>query len=607
MSTKVSNNDNTSVNYSNSQSNGYQNNNPKPTYTVKKGDTLSQIAKRIGQDIPTIMKNNPNIQNPNKIFVGEKINLGSPTQGGNYTVKKGDTLTEIAKANKTSVGEIIRANPREISNKNLIYPGQKLNIPKPLPKIEDQTKPTPRPLPKVETQTKPTPKPLPKVETTKPTPKPLPKVEVPKTPTPTNPVVNKDVTLSPNIKLKNSNIQLSPLTKERMSKIADEYNRLTGKKLTITDGNRTPKDQAERIYDKIREGKADGLYKNKKLLAEIKTAYNAGVSKGESREQVTNRMAKVIQEQKNRGEYISKHLVGEGADVRINDMTAADRKAFQQAVDKVGGAKILNEGDHYHIEIIGKSNPTPVTPTPTTTIEQPKVTAPTTVTTNGNLKVANINIDEFMDPKKGSNAPFSILIGAAEGNRTPNGGKTQNYYGHKDPGDKLWNIGSFSRANARFPGQKTANSPEEADVMHLQSLQIEKTRYVNAMKSVGLDPNNALLASTYFDAANQSVRAAHKMLEPQNLRLLAQNGTSIESMKQWRYTGYINPETGQRWLNDKGKPVGGGLADIANDSALKKYGRKATEAEIQALIRRDQDRRMNEMIKTMEEMRLLSK
>ncbi|MBA3693086.1 MAG: LysM peptidoglycan-binding domain-containing protein [Acidobacteria bacterium] len=46
-----------------------------------------------------------------------------------YTVKLGDTLSEIAKA-KHTIGDIMRANPKQIGNRNLIYPGQKLIIPK---------------------------------------------------------------------------------------------------------------------------------------------------------------------------------------------------------------------------------------------------------------------------------------------------------------------------------------------------------------------------------------------------------------------------------------------------------------------------------------------
>lgn len=45
-----------------------------------------------------------------------------------HTVASGDTMWKIAVKYKVGTSEIIKANP-QISNPNLIYPGQKLNIP----------------------------------------------------------------------------------------------------------------------------------------------------------------------------------------------------------------------------------------------------------------------------------------------------------------------------------------------------------------------------------------------------------------------------------------------------------------------------------------------
>ena len=47
----------------------------------------------------------------------------------NTTIEKGDTLSEIAAANNTSVAAIVAANPK-ITNVNKINVGQKLKIPK---------------------------------------------------------------------------------------------------------------------------------------------------------------------------------------------------------------------------------------------------------------------------------------------------------------------------------------------------------------------------------------------------------------------------------------------------------------------------------------------
>lgn len=50
--------------------------NTQPQYhVVKKGDTLSKIAKTYGVSLSAILKLNPAITNPNKIYVGQKIRI----------------------------------------------------------------------------------------------------------------------------------------------------------------------------------------------------------------------------------------------------------------------------------------------------------------------------------------------------------------------------------------------------------------------------------------------------------------------------------------------------------------------------------------------------
>lgn len=45
------------------------------TYIIKKGDTLSKIAKANGITLATLLRLNPQITNPNKIYVGQEIKL----------------------------------------------------------------------------------------------------------------------------------------------------------------------------------------------------------------------------------------------------------------------------------------------------------------------------------------------------------------------------------------------------------------------------------------------------------------------------------------------------------------------------------------------------
>lgn len=104
-------------------------------YTIKKGDTLWEIARRYGTTVQEIASIN-NIQNPNLIYPGETIRVltnsttsGEETRGTGdiiYTVQRGNTLSEIAQEYNVTVNHIVELN--NIQNPNLIYPGQKLRI-----------------------------------------------------------------------------------------------------------------------------------------------------------------------------------------------------------------------------------------------------------------------------------------------------------------------------------------------------------------------------------------------------------------------------------------------------------------------------------------------
>ncbi len=76
-------------------------------------------------------------QDPNTQFVGRQRSFSdgevpeSDTDSPfieDYKIKKGDNLTKIAKANNTTVQELLKANPN-IKNPNLIYAGETLRIP----------------------------------------------------------------------------------------------------------------------------------------------------------------------------------------------------------------------------------------------------------------------------------------------------------------------------------------------------------------------------------------------------------------------------------------------------------------------------------------------
>ncbi len=101
---------------------------PVPTgksYIVQKGDTLKKIAIWTGTTLDAILAVNPQITNANLIYVGQVINL--PDSVTSYTVQSGDTLKKIAVRFGTTLDSILALNPG-ISNPDKIYVGQVVRV-----------------------------------------------------------------------------------------------------------------------------------------------------------------------------------------------------------------------------------------------------------------------------------------------------------------------------------------------------------------------------------------------------------------------------------------------------------------------------------------------
>lgn len=95
------------------------------SYIVQRGDTLRIIAGRFDTTVNAILKVNPQIVDPNRIYAGQAINL--PAGLSTYVVQRGDTLRIIAARFGTSVEALLRLNP-QITNANLIYVGQVIRV-----------------------------------------------------------------------------------------------------------------------------------------------------------------------------------------------------------------------------------------------------------------------------------------------------------------------------------------------------------------------------------------------------------------------------------------------------------------------------------------------
>jgi len=96
-------------------------------YVVAPGDTLSDIAGRSGVTLGALEAANPQITNPDLIVPGQVIRI--PTNAVVYTIQPGDTLSGVAgQFFGVTLGALEAANP-QITNPDLIVPGQVIRIP----------------------------------------------------------------------------------------------------------------------------------------------------------------------------------------------------------------------------------------------------------------------------------------------------------------------------------------------------------------------------------------------------------------------------------------------------------------------------------------------
>ena len=96
-------------------------------YYAQRGDTLRKIAARFSTTVDAILRVNPQIKNPNIIYVGQAITLPGSGSATTHTVQRGDTLRIIANRYGTTVDAILALNPN-IKNPNLIYVGQVVRV-----------------------------------------------------------------------------------------------------------------------------------------------------------------------------------------------------------------------------------------------------------------------------------------------------------------------------------------------------------------------------------------------------------------------------------------------------------------------------------------------
>ena len=111
------------------------------TITVQEGDTLSEIADRAGISVNRLMRLN-GLSDANKLSIGQKLVVGGSGGGGGYgrqaaapkplptapyTVKKGETVSELAERFGTTTNRLLELN--NISDPKLLVAGTRIAIP----------------------------------------------------------------------------------------------------------------------------------------------------------------------------------------------------------------------------------------------------------------------------------------------------------------------------------------------------------------------------------------------------------------------------------------------------------------------------------------------
>jgi hypothetical protein len=146
----------------------------------------------------------------------------------------------------------------------------------------------------------------------------------------------------------------------------------------------------------------------------------------------------------------------------------------------------------------------------------------------------------------GANSRVSRTVGHAEGTRGVDGRKTSAYKGHVDPGNGVWNLGSFSFQHCKEAAYQ-CSTPEEADVYQLRRLQDQSRRLLSQANQLGLRLTMVEHLNG-IDLANQAPLAA--LGAPGYVSLLraaqSQGFRGSEAILWARTHAYWNPQT-QRW------------------------------------------------------------
>jgi membrane-bound lytic murein transglycosylase D len=97
------------------------------THTVRRGDSLWSLASRYGTTVDRVKRDNG--LRGDQLVVGQRLEIrtGPDSGSSSYTVRRGDTIAEIAAAKNVPIDRLLLANG--LSRSSTIYPGQVIRFP----------------------------------------------------------------------------------------------------------------------------------------------------------------------------------------------------------------------------------------------------------------------------------------------------------------------------------------------------------------------------------------------------------------------------------------------------------------------------------------------
>jgi hypothetical protein len=189
-------------------------------------------------------------------------------------------------------------------------------------------------------------------------------------------------------------------------------------------------------------------------------------------------------------------------------------------------------------------------------LAEPVQAEPVQALENNALENSALGLDDWIF-EGGSQSLVAHTVGSAEGTRQWDGERTRAYYGHQDPGNGVWNLGTFSY-------QHEASSPEDADEKQIkrlkhQGFQLEEQAARQGIQLSLVEKLNGL------DLANQAPLAAlgkggyvERLAQAQRLALQGEDAIA------WARTrAYLDPDT-KSW---DAPGLGNNLSSISQDQA----------------------------------------